>query len=193
MCPCLFEVPDDCLKAVFVASLEEQLLPICDPPKHDELQGWNKSVSWPEKNSRWDTSKLKQKLTISIITSKHPLELQNMRGFTIHIQMLLCCCSFQPEVSQSVEKRYSQHQLFSPPLAVSHSTPKCCNWNWSKFIPTAMMENDQLDVPELPGPWRRRSCCFPWESHRWTCPAESSAAFRHQASPNARPAKYLPN
>ena len=49
MCPCLFEVPDDCLKAVFVASLEEQLLPICDPPKHDELRGWNKSVSWPEK------------------------------------------------------------------------------------------------------------------------------------------------
>ena len=55
-CRCLFEVPDDCLKAVFVASLEEQLLPSCHHQKHDDPR---------------DTTKLKLKLTISIRSKYH--------------------------------------------------------------------------------------------------------------------------
>lgn len=124
-------------------------------------------VTW--KVSRCHTSKLKLKLTISIITSKHPL------NFKIcgHLQYTSKCCYVAVASNQkfrnpwkkgTVNTNYSHHLgLFPTPhrSAATETGPNSSQLPWWK-----KMENDQLDVPELPGPWRRRSCCFPWESHR---------------------------
>ena len=87
-------------------------------------------VTW--KVSRCHTSKLKLKLTISIITSKHPL------NFKIcgHLQYTSKCCYVAVASNQKFRnpwKRGAVNTNYSQ--AVSHSTPNCCNWNWSKFIP----------------------------------------------------------
>ena len=74
MCRCLLEVPDDCLKAVFVASLEEQLLPICDPSatQHQKLPIHFEILLRVSRDlkifSVLHDYKLKLELTISIMT-----------------------------------------------------------------------------------------------------------------------------